>query len=110
MLVSTCALLKLGTPVRRETLRLPFYAQCYPTAVFALGLSLGGALARAGNHRADVAGAALISAAICYYLAVETIWFRHSLGMSGIKAFGLACFTLIAGFIVIVALGFLFRG
>ncbi len=84
-LVATLTLLrKQGAAVSRETLRRPFYAQCYLAAPSALIVSLGGvALQRPGY--AGV-GVALILAATAWLLVVQTRWFSERLEMGVLRA------------------------
>ena len=63
-------------PLNRSSLRMPFYAQCYPAALFALGLSAGTAIATSGWQSGGPAGLAIVSAALIYYIVVEARWFK----------------------------------
>ncbi|MCI4592216.1 hypothetical protein MOK15_19230 [Sphingobium sp. BYY-5] len=53
---------EIDLPLGRASLRLPFYAQCYPVAVFALGLSLGVSLMTLHAPSVVIAGRVLIGA------------------------------------------------
>lgn len=97
-----------GTPVARATLRLPFYAQCYPTATFALALTIGTSLALVAQRSVHVAGLAIIVLAFVYFLAVKTRWFAAQLGTGWFRAFGAAALGAIEGFILFLIVGFLF--
>ncbi|MET0373153.1 MAG: hypothetical protein ABW128_02720 [Rhizorhabdus sp.] len=108
LLLSVRLVRKRGLPLERKTLRLPFYAQCYPTAVFALGLGLGTALSRLADPVARWGGAAFFCAAILYYLEVERRWFADQLGVSRIRALGHAAAGLIEGFLLMLLAGWLF--
>lgn len=95
-------------PVDRNRLRAPFYAQCYPTAVFALGLGLGVSLARSALPAAHMVGAGLILASIMHYIIVETRWFAIKLETGYISAIGAVILTLFEAFTLFLIVGFLF--
>jgi hypothetical protein len=97
-----------GQPLNRQSLRLPFYAQSYPAAVFALGLSLGTTLAGLPGYSVRIAGLALILFAFVYYLAVETRWFSVNAGIGKLRAFGSSIRALIESFVLLVVTGLLF--
>ncbi|UZK66757.1 hypothetical protein [Sphingomonas sp. M1-B02] len=72
----------------RNSLRLPFYAQCYPTAVFALTLGIGVLLPHL--HRGEVvtiAGWLIALAAFLWFGTVQAGWFRRVLKLSRVRAF-----------------------
>ncbi|MFW2850415.1 hypothetical protein ACM61V_00615 [Sphingomonas sp. TX0543] len=96
-------------PLNRSTLRMPFYAQCYPASIFALGLSIGTAIGTSHWQTSRTAGAIITSAALLYYVMVETRWFRAQrptgLGLALLSAI----LGLVEGFILLVAIGILFR-
>jgi hypothetical protein len=81
---------KLGIPLDRDSLRAPFFAQCYVTAPCAL---LSG-LASIGLRMQDLAvvGVSLLLAlgTLAWFLAVQTRWFRERTGMSLFRALRLA--------------------
>ena len=90
-LVMARGLLKrLGQPVDRNTLRRPFYAQCFFTAPLALLTSVGGLLTQVALDAVKLAGVGLWLAAIAWYLVVETHWFQLRLGMRSGPALFLA--------------------
>lgn len=77
-----------GLPIDRASLRLPFYAQCYPTAVFALGLGVAMSLIQMTYVPAILAGLVLIVVSIGTYLLVETRWFATKLSIGYLRAYG----------------------
>jgi hypothetical protein len=95
-------------PLDRQSLRLPFYAQCYPASLFALGLSIGTNLAGLTDERARISGPLLIAAAVVYYLAIETRWFAARTGRSVLRAFGSAVRAFAEAFALLFLAGFLF--
>jgi hypothetical protein len=84
-------------PLNRVTLRLPFYSQCYPTAIFALGLGIGASLLAMKNLPAILGGLLLVIASIVSYVVIETRWFAVKLGIGNIRAFGLVMLVFIEG-------------
>jgi hypothetical protein len=96
-----------GVPMDRATLRRPFYAQCYPTAVFALGLGIGTSLAITAWPAAILGGKLVICATIVNYIAVEARWFAAKLGIGYFRALGMVMLGLVEGVAVLIAVGFL---
>lgn len=76
LVIATQALRRQHRPIDRLTLRVPFYAQCYLVAPFALLFSLGSQLARMSEPMASVGGP-LAFAAFAWYLWAETRWFAR---------------------------------
>lgn len=83
-----------GTPVSRETLRRPFYAQCYLAAPFALAVSLGGVGLQRGGVFAD-AGLVAILVFTAWLLVVQSLWFRERLGIPAVAALITAVWALL---------------
>lgn len=80
----------------RASLRQPFYAQCYPTALFALVLGLGALLLQLNRGpEVHAAGAALIAAALLWYGIVQTRWFARMLGVGVLRGFGIATLAML---------------
>jgi hypothetical protein len=65
----------------RDTLRGPFYAQCYITAPVLLLLSLGNIALEGASATLHLAGLAAFAAAAVFYLAVQSAWLAHQLGI-----------------------------
>ena len=80
LIIATRALRRQHRPVDRITLRVPFYAQCYLVAPFALLFSLGSQLARMEGPIA-AAGGPLAFAAFAWYLWAEARWFARQFGL-----------------------------
>jgi hypothetical protein len=108
LLASARLLRRLRVPFDRTSLRLPFYAQCYPVALFALGFSVGLTLVSVGPHPAAVGGAVLICASFLYYAVVETRWFAARLATGLLRGCGAMLLTLIEAFALMLFVGFLF--
>jgi hypothetical protein len=96
-----------GVPVDRDTLRLPFYAQCYPAGAFALFFTLGGTLDQQPWPIAHSIGPALVGSAFLYLLVVETMWFRRRLALGYGAALGNAALGIVQAFLLLLLVGFL---
>jgi hypothetical protein len=105
-LVMAVGALKREGPVDRQTLRGPFYLQCFYAAPFAISVSVAVVLARSPAGPVRMAGAGLILAATAWYLCVETRCLRASLTVGPLRAFGAAIrlFGLALFFCVVFAL------
>ena len=98
---------KSGLAIDRKSLRMPFYAQCYPTAVFALGVGLGGSLALVNDRVARSIGDILLVASILYYLVVEMHWFAARFQQGYMRTLGDVILVLAAGTTMLIFVGFL---
>jgi len=94
-------------PLDRETLQLPFYAQCYPAAIFALGLSVGTILVGLKGDTNALGGAAIMLLAIFYYLLVEARWFAIQFGTSLLRGGVTALVVIIEGLVILFGAGLL---
>jgi hypothetical protein len=88
---------------------MPFYAQCYPAALFALGLSAGTAIATSGWQSGGPAGLAIVSAALIYYIVVEARWFKARRAIGTIWALASTVRGLVEGFILLLLVAILFK-
>lgn len=89
----------------RDTLRAPFFSQCYVTAPFALLLSVGMLLTRTESEKARIAGLAGVLAAFVWYGIVETRWFKTDLGLSTASAALKVIWTLLQAMLAILLVG-----
>lgn len=97
-----------GRRLDRDTLQLPFYQQCYPAAVFALGLGAGTSLALDSHSIASIAGRGMVAASIGYYWIVETLWFARALAIGPVRAAGNVLLGLLEGTAFLIVVGILF--
>lgn len=105
LLMSVRLLRRRKIAIDRETLRPPFYSQCYVAAPFALGISVAGQIGRIDTAATAIAGFALFAAVVTWYLAVETRWFKADLGMSAGRAFFIVLLTVLEGAALILLAG-----
>jgi len=93
-----------GTPLNRETLRQPFFAQCYIAGPAALLLGIAAIVMRAHHPAVVIGGFVFALAVIGWYLRIETIWLRTRTRMTRSAAFRSTLGTwLLASFINSVA-------
>ena len=98
-----------GAALDRDTLKPPFYAQCFAISPFALLIGVGGAMI--GHHHAlvDAAGLAAIVAALLFYGGVQVLWFSRELGQSIARSFVDASIGMAASIGLTIGLVLLFR-
>jgi hypothetical protein len=94
-----------GLRLSRETLRAPFYAQCYlagPCAVFVIG----GGIIFMRHDIPNGLGLVLMVAGLAWFLTAQTRWFASRLGIGALPAAGIAVWALaraLVSFVVIMA-------
>jgi hypothetical protein len=103
-----------GLVLDRETLRAPFYSQCFITAPVALALGLAQSLPYLlGSTGSGVAGA-IIAAVIAWYLYQQAHWFRSKLEISPVRGWMMAIstglLTAIIGLAILVAVAIILGG
>lgn len=86
LLMAVRLLGRSGAGLDRETLKPPFYSQCYVAAPFAFGVSAGANFARTGERELVVAGIVVLVLSLLWYLVVETRWFQHDLKIGRLAA------------------------
>ncbi|TXC70558.1 hypothetical protein FSB78_06095 [Sphingomonas ginsenosidivorax] len=92
----------------RISLQQPFYGQCYPAAIFALGISTGASLGYDSHPLLQTIGHWLVVASIVNFWVVETLWFAKVLGIGYLRACGNVLVGLLEGTLFLLAVGFLF--
>jgi hypothetical protein len=92
-----------GTPIDRETLRSPFFLQCYLAAPFAVVTSSAAAFLRAHGSTYHLIGGVLLTVALIWYVVVETRWLYRQIEQGWWRAFGLALGYLLVA-VMLVAL------
>ncbi|OYW45434.1 MAG: hypothetical protein B7Z08_09970 [Sphingomonadales bacterium 32-68-7] len=97
-----------GQRLTRPRLKAPFYAQCYATAPFALVLGAGTTLATTQGPVAAPVGAALILAAVIWFVVVEVRWFQRHLPAGLLSACWSATLGIVSASVGAFSLGHLF--
>lgn len=90
-----------------ESLKIPFYAQCYPAGPFALALGIGALLLTRGPFTPFV-GLAVMLLTVIAYLTLQIVWFRRKLGCSIFLAGLLAGTAVVGGVLFTILIGILF--
>jgi hypothetical protein len=93
----------------RDTLRPPFYSQCYATAPFALVTGVVSLMLRHADDRVKLAAAALMLVVIAWYLTLQTMWFAQHLNTTKLRAFPTALGAYVLVLIALAAVAPLFR-
>lgn len=105
-LVATVHLLRRKrSAMTRESLRHPFYTQCYLTAPFALVFSAGTLLITLPGQPSTIVGAAGVTLACLWYAIVQMRWLRAGLGCSWRNAFASTLWVLVLGIGINVLIG-----
>jgi hypothetical protein len=110
-LISAASLIhRQGRKLSRESLRAPFYAQCYLAAPCAAFVSVGGIILQ----RADIPNVFGLTAVVggtVWFLVIQTIWFRHKMSIGYVKAAAIAIWAIARALaiilLVVLALAFL---
>lgn len=89
--------------ISRETLRAPFYGQCYLAAVCAACVSVGGAVFQRPDLPNAVGGAIMIGGA-AWFLFVQSHWFARRLNVSVGKGAGIAVWAMVRAVIYLFAI------
>jgi hypothetical protein len=103
LIAAVLLLRRQGVRLSRESLRPPFYAQCYlagPTAVFLNG---GGVI----FQRHDISnswGLGLMLVGLAWFLTAQTRWFGSRLGIGVLKAAGLAVWALVLALVSLIVI------
>jgi hypothetical protein len=92
-----------GRVLNRDTLRAPFFSQCYPAGVVAIVVSLGVMLPRYTDPVAQAAGVGLALASAAWYVGVEWLWFKRIEGLTAGHATRVVAATF-AGSLVLMLL------
>lgn len=64
----------------RAKLKIPFYAQCYPAAAYAVLVGLAGLMIQSHRINIEIAGLGLLFLFTFAYLVLQILWFRRKLG------------------------------
>ena len=88
-------LLRSGMAISRDSLRVPFYQQCYLVSPFALALSVGTSLLMVGG-KTEAVGAGLVLGGFLWLGVVQTRWIGRAAKLSAWRAvIAAACIVLI---------------
>jgi len=85
----------------RDTLRQPFYSQCYPTGPFALLIGIGSIGTQLHRPEAQLGGFVLILVALLWYGSLQARWFARQLDVSLLRGLWIASIGMVEGIIAI---------
>lgn len=88
-------------PLDRPGLKLPFYAQCYPAAVFAGLMGLAGEIGLLDLGPPGTAGTLMLVASV-WLVAVEASWFHNAHAFRWPAAVGLALIGFVIAAIIVI--------
>ena len=109
LVMATWLVVRQGIGLDRDTLRPPFYSQCFVAAPFALVISLAATIMRPGSPWAELAGLCLIVLALIWYGTLQVRWFAMHLKQSRVRSFVDASLGMILSLAIMVGIGALFR-
>lgn len=93
--------------VDRESLRAPFFAQCYLSGTTAILTSLGSSGIRYPSEAATLAGLFVILAITAWYLAVQWRWLRQETPAGTVQALGLTGLAFAGSMAIVAVVGLL---
>jgi hypothetical protein len=96
-------LARLKIPLDRDTLRAPFFSQCYVAAPFAMVLGLGSVGMRLPDAPSTLGGAAAVLLAIGWYLWLQTLWLAAHASLSRWRSVALAVWAFTKATLVVTA-------
>lgn len=97
-----------GRSIERETVKLPFYSQCYATAPLALVFSTAATISRVAAPWALTTAGGLVVVGAVWFIALQTSWFRRELGVSTGRALADAITAYGTALVLLLALSLLF--
>jgi hypothetical protein len=90
MVFATTLLRQRNIAIQRDTLRGPFFAQCYLAAFYALIISVSGVMAKSPHQELQMAAGVLALLATLWIIGIEAEWFRTQLDIGRGRAHRLA--------------------
>ena len=109
LVLASRKVVRSGAALDRDTLKPPFYAQCFAISPFALLVGVGGAMFGHHHPLVDAAGLAAVVAALLFYGGVQVLWFSRELGQSIARSFVDASIGMAASVGLTIGLVLLFR-
>ena len=97
-------LVSKGIRITRNTLRPPFFSQCYVAAPFAFLLGLATDLMLIPGGDGVIAGLLTLGVALAWYGQAQVRWFRLDLDVGTIRALGLFAIAFLTALVAAVCL------
>lgn len=85
-----------GKKIDRDSLRAPFFAQCYLSGATSILVSLASLGVRDPREWTTLLGVAVVIASTVWYVAIQRLWLMHVDGMTRIRAWAWAIGTFVA--------------
>ncbi|TGY33038.1 hypothetical protein [Stenotrophomonas maltophilia] len=105
-LVTTTHLLRRKQlPMTRESLRRPFFMQCYLTAPFAVALSTSMVFVRLPGALSTTLGVTVGVIAALWYVAVQAVWLKVALQRSWVNTILSTAWVLVLGSLINITIG-----
>ena len=96
---------RLDVALDRDSLRAPFFAQCYVTAPFALGFSIAAIGFRMQNLLVVAASVVLAFVALAWFLTAQTRWIKERVGWGTGRALRLAVWLSLVAALIAAGVG-----
>ena len=97
-------------PLERKYLRAPFFGECYAATIFALMVAATTTISALVPSLHAVLLPIGYSLSAVWFLSVEVLQMRHSLGLSIVKALGLALWNLVKALAIVTVLALALAG
>jgi hypothetical protein len=95
-------LLGLGIKLDRETLRAPFYSQCYVTAPFTMSFGLAFTLGRIFGSQGALLASLGFALVTVWYVRQQAEWFAAKFGTGIARGWATALTTFVGGIVAIL--------
>ncbi|MFN3748561.1 MAG: hypothetical protein ACK4SJ_07735 [Sphingorhabdus sp.] len=92
----------LNEPLNRETLRAPFYAQCFVTAPLAMAFGISQSLRHTTIPYADQAATVLTVVALAWYIRQQAHWFKAKLNVSTLRSWVMSALIFVLTIILLI--------
>jgi hypothetical protein len=99
-----------GLPLERKYLRAPFFAECYVVAVFVVLISVASAVSAFYPQAGHIVLPIGYATATVWYLTIETLQFRRTLGLGAAPAFLQALWVLLKALFLATLVGLALAG
>ena len=99
---------RAGARVDRDTLKPPFYAQCYAASPLAFLISAGTAGINHAVPEVQLVGSVAVMLGFIFYAVIQVRWFGQELGQSVARSVFDTAAALITGIVIFFLVGVLF--
>jgi hypothetical protein len=92
----------LRIPLNRESLRAPFYAQCFVAAPLAMCVGITQSMSHLAIPNIGIISNILLMLSLAWYVRQQARWFRAKLGVSVVRSWIMAMLIFFATLVLIV--------